>query len=117
VAAGLVKHYGPEELSGRNVLVLSNLKPVDVRGVLSQGMVLVCEKRNKLELLDAGGAAPGTLVEVDVQASVQAGEINVELFKAAPLRIVDSRMMFDDVPCCIEGQPITTHVLKNGPVR
>ncbi len=117
VAAGLVKHYGPEELSGRNVLVLSNLKPVDVRGVLSQGMVLVCEKRNKLELLDAGDAAPGALVEVDAQASAQAGEISVELFKAAPLRIVDSRMMFDDVPCCIEGRPITTRVLKNGPVR
>jgi methionyl-tRNA synthetase len=117
VAAGLVKHYGPQELSGRNVLVLSNLKPVDVRGVLSQGMVLVCEKRNKLELLDAGDAAPGALVEVDAQASAQAGEISVELFKAAPLRIVDSRMMFDDVPCCIEGRPITTHVLKNGPVR
>ena len=63
------------------------------------------------------GPLPAALVEVDAQASAQAGEISVELFKAAPLRIVDSRMMFDDVPCCIEGRPITTHVLKNGPVR
>ena len=44
VAAGLVKHYGQEELAGRNVLVLSNLKPVDVRGVLEL----------RLEVTDAG---------------------------------------------------------------
>jgi methionyl-tRNA synthetase len=117
VAAGLVKHYSPEELTGRSVLMLANLKAVQVRGVLSQGMVLVCEKRNKLELLDAGGAAPGMLVDVESPSAPQESEITIDQFKAAPLRIVDSRMMFDDVPCCIDGRPILTHVLKNGPVR
>jgi len=117
VAAGLVKHYSPEELAGRNVLLLSNLKPVDVRGLSSQGMVLVCEKRNKLELLDADDAAPGTVLEVESQGGAQAGEITIDFFKQAPLRIVDSRMIFDDQACCINGRPITTHVLKNGPVR
>jgi len=116
VAAGLVKYYGADELTGRSVLVLANLKPVDVRGVLSQGMVLVCEKRNKLELLDAGGAAPGTPVEVDARAA-QSGDVTIEQFKAAPLRVVDGRMMFDDLPCTLNGRPITTSMLKNGPVR
>lgn len=116
VAAGLVKHYSADELIGRSVLLLANLKPVDVRGVLSRGMVLVCEKRNKLELLDAGAAVPGTPVEVDGQAGRDA-EISLEVFKAAPLRIVDGRMMFDDLACTLEGRPICTRVLKNGPVR
>jgi len=117
VTAGLVKYYSPEDLTGRSVLMLANLKPVEMRGVLSQGMVLVCEKRNKLELLDAGDAEPGSRVEVESQAAAQDGEISIDLFKAAPLRIVDSQMMFDDLPCCIEGRLILTHVLKNGPVR
>jgi len=115
-AAGLVKHYSADELIGRSVLVLANLKPVDVRGVLSRGMVLVCEKRNKLELLDAGNAVPGTPVEVDGQAGRDA-EISLDVFKAAPLRIVDGRMMFDDQACTLAGRPICTRVLKNGPVR
>jgi methionyl-tRNA synthetase len=117
VTAGLVKYYSPEDLTGRSVLMLANLKPVEMRGVLSQGMVLVCEKRNKLELLDAGDAAPGIRVEVESQAAAQDGEISIDLFKAAPLRIVDSQMMFDDLPCCIDGRQIVTRVLKNGPVR
>ncbi len=116
VAAGLVKYYSAEELIGRSVLVLANLKPVDVRGVLSQGMVLVCEKRNKLELLDAGDAAPGTPVAADAPSALKA-EISIEVFKAAPLRIVDGRMLFDDVPCTLDGKPVCTRVLKNGPVR
>jgi len=117
VAAGLVKHYSAEELSGRTVLLLANLKPGDVRGIISQGMVLVCEKRNKLELLDAGDAAPGAPVEAGGQAAHRPEEITLDAFKAAALRIVEGRMLFDDLPCTIDGRPVTTRVLKNGPVR
>lgn len=114
--AGLVKHYSAEELTGRSVLVLANLKPVEVRGVLSQAMVLVCEKRNKLELLAAGEAGPGERLAVEGRAE-SAGQICIEEFKAAPLRIVDGRLMFDDCACTLNGLPITTSILKNGPVR
>ncbi len=40
VVAGIAEHYQPEELVGRRVLFVSNLKPVKLRGVLSQGMLL-----------------------------------------------------------------------------
>ena len=40
VVAGIAGHYQPDELIGRQVLFVANLKPVKLRGVLSQGMLL-----------------------------------------------------------------------------
>ncbi|NLN16956.1 MAG: methionine--tRNA ligase [Firmicutes bacterium] len=40
IVAGIAQHYKPEELVGKNVALLANLKPTKIRGELSQGMVL-----------------------------------------------------------------------------
>ncbi len=46
VVAGLAGYYKPEELIGRQVLFVANLKPVKLRGVLSQGMLLAATDHN-----------------------------------------------------------------------
>lgn len=40
IVSGIAQYYKPEEMVGKNVIVVCNLKPVKLRGVLSQGMVL-----------------------------------------------------------------------------
>jgi len=40
VVSGIAKHYKPEELLGKKVICVANLKPVKLRGELSQGMIL-----------------------------------------------------------------------------
>lgn len=40
VVSGIAEHYKPEELIGQKVIVVANLKPVKLRGELSQGMIL-----------------------------------------------------------------------------
>ncbi len=116
IVAGLVNHYSPEQLMNRMVIVLANLKPAEIRGVRSLGMVLVCEKRNKMELPDCSPFKPGQVVAVGDQ-EVNPSEITIEEFKAAPLRIENGLLMFDNQPCTINGLPVKTHVLKNGKVR
>jgi methionyl-tRNA synthetase len=115
VVAGLTKHYRAEELRGRSVLVLANLQAAELRGVLSRGMVLVCEKRNKLELLDGAAFVTGQLVEVAGQR-VDHRDITLDEFKRAPLRVADGTLLFDDQPCTVAGVPVTTSVLKHGKV-
>ncbi len=115
VVAGLTKHYRAEELRGRSVLVLANLQAAELRGVLSRGMVLVCEKRNKQELLDGAAFVTGQLVEVAGQR-VDHRDITLDEFKRAPLRVADGRLLFDDQPCTVAGVPVTTSVLKHGKV-
>ncbi|RPF51188.1 methionine--tRNA ligase [Aquisalibacillus elongatus] len=43
VISGIAEHYTPEELVGRKVVLVANLKPAKLRGELSQGMVLAAE--------------------------------------------------------------------------
>ncbi len=43
VVSGIAKHFKPEEIIGKKVLVLANLAPRELRGVESQGMILMAE--------------------------------------------------------------------------
>lgn len=52
IVAGLAMHYTPEQLIGRQVLVVANLKPRKIRGVTSHGMVLAVQKEDGLCLLE-----------------------------------------------------------------
>ncbi|MEK4173077.1 methionine--tRNA ligase [Lysinibacillus sp. FSL M8-0355] len=50
VVSGIAKFYTPDELIGQKVIVVANLKPVKLRGELSQGMILAGEKDGILKL-------------------------------------------------------------------
>jgi len=50
VVSGIAKHYQPEELVGRKVICVVNLKPVKLRGELSRGMILAASVGDKLTL-------------------------------------------------------------------
>lgn len=53
IVSGVAEHYKAEDLLGKQVLVLANLKPRKIRGVESQGMILFAEDRaGKLHLVN-----------------------------------------------------------------
>ena len=43
VASGIAKWYKPEDLIGKQIIVVANLKPAVLCGVESQGMILACD--------------------------------------------------------------------------
>lgn len=51
VISGIAQHYKPEELVGKYVVLVANLKPVKLRGELSQGMILAAAPSDDSELL------------------------------------------------------------------
>ena len=51
VVSGIAKHYTPEQLVGKKVVLVANLKPVKLRGILSQGMILAASDENDLEVI------------------------------------------------------------------
>ena len=61
IVSGIANDYDPRDLVGKNVLVVCNLKPVKLRGVLSEGMILAGEdKTGKLYVIEASlGMKPG----------------------------------------------------------
>ncbi len=50
VVSGIAKFYTPDDLIGQKVIVVANLKPVKLRGEISQGMILAGEKDGILKL-------------------------------------------------------------------
>lgn len=50
VVSGIAKYYKPEQLIGRKVICVTNLKPVKLRGELSQGMILAASSGDQLTL-------------------------------------------------------------------
>ncbi|GJM58808.1 methionine--tRNA ligase [uncultured Dubosiella sp.] len=50
IVSGIAEHYKPEDLVGRQVIVVTNLKPVKLRGVESQGMILCAANENDLSV-------------------------------------------------------------------
>ncbi|HHJ64115.1 MAG TPA: methionine--tRNA ligase subunit beta, partial [Aquifex aeolicus] len=51
LVAGIAQHYSPEELDGKKILVVANLKPRKIFGVESQGMILALSDGKNLSLL------------------------------------------------------------------
>ncbi|MDU1054641.1 methionine--tRNA ligase [Clostridium baratii] len=64
VVSGIAKHYKPEELVGKNVVLVANLKPVKLRGELSQGMILAASNDDDsiLNLVNPGDLPTGSEV-------------------------------------------------------
>ncbi|XP_065077922.1 aminoacyl tRNA synthase complex-interacting multifunctional protein 1 [Ochlerotatus camptorhynchus] len=66
IISGLVKFVPIEEMQNRMVVVLCNLKPAKMRGILSEGMVMCASTPDKVEVLAPPiGSVPGDLVHVE----------------------------------------------------
>ncbi|MFH0953065.1 MAG: methionine--tRNA ligase [Verrucomicrobiota bacterium] len=53
--AGIALHYEPEQIVGKTVVVVANLKPATIRGVESQGMLLAASKGETMRLITLDG--------------------------------------------------------------
>lgn len=58
VVSGIAQYYKPEELVGKRVICVTNLKPVKLRGELSQGMILAGSKDGALALATVPDTLP-----------------------------------------------------------
>jgi len=55
VVAGIAEFFSPEDLVGRQVVVVANLKPRKLRKQLSQGMILAVKTDEGMQLLTSSG--------------------------------------------------------------
>lgn len=56
IVSGIAKYYTPEQMIGKSVVVVTNLKPVKLRGVLSEGMILAAsDESGNLNVITTDG--------------------------------------------------------------
>lgn len=77
VVSGLVNHVPLEQMQNRMVILLCNLKPAKMRGVLSQAMVMCASSPEKVEILaPPSGSVPGDRVTFDAFPGEPDKELN-----------------------------------------
>ena len=62
VASGIAKYYKPEELIGKTVVLVANLKPAVLCGVESNGMILAADDNDDVKVIFLDGVAPGAKI-------------------------------------------------------
>ena len=63
IVAGVAAYYKPEEIVGKLIVMVVNLKPAVIRGIESNGMLLAAKKKNELRLLTVDGdIVPGASI-------------------------------------------------------
>jgi methionyl-tRNA synthetase len=127
IVSGLVPFYKEEELLGKSIVLVNNLKAAKLRGVESRGMLLAASRKavgedgssvkEAVEVLDAGDAAPGTRLSLEGRALPGAvAEIDVDAFFSVPIRAEGG---FAHVGVCrlMAGQrPFSLDRVKDGEV-
>lgn len=58
IVAGIAEHYRPEDLIGRLIVVVVNLKPAKLRGLVSEGMLLAAQSDGRMALLTVDKEMP-----------------------------------------------------------
>ena len=59
IVSGIAEYYKPEELVGKTVVVVANLKPAKLRGVESQGMILAADAPEGVKVVFVDGIPSG----------------------------------------------------------
>ncbi len=106
IVSSIVPYYTIDELLGHNIILVSNLKPANFRGVKSNGMLLAAseagdEEHKTCELIFADDLEVGSVIEFDNQEPVEkiTTYLKPEHFFALPMKTIDGTV-------CVEGQPL-----------
>ena len=102
IVSSIVPYYKKEELMGRNIVLVSNLKPANFRGVKSYGMLLAAseegdETHSTCELIFADELAVGTVLEYEGQGETEkiTTYLKADHFFALPMKTIDGYVTID----------------------
>lgn len=117
IVSGLVPFLKEEELLGKLVVIVKNLKPASLRGVESRGMLLAAESGGKLEVLSPEGK-PGDKVALEGEKpGAQAEEITIDQFAKVKFEVKDYFALAGGKKLLVGGKPVKTRALAEGKVR
>ena len=97
IVSGLRDHYTNEELKGKNIVIVSNLKHANFRGVESQGMLMAAEKNGKVILLEAPNSEPGERVRIEGMKNSEK-EITIEEFSKIKMATKSKKAVYNGKP-------------------
>ena len=123
IVSSIVPYYKKEELMGRNIVLVSNLKPANFRGVKSYGMLLATseegdETHSTCELIFADELPVGTVLEYEGQGETEkiTTYLKADHFFALPMKTIDGYVTIDGKKIGKDGVYPRVHKYVNGNV-
>jgi len=122
IVSGLVPFYKEEELLGKTIILVNNLKPAKLRGIESKGMLLAAsrhgeEGKEAVEVLTAPWAKPGTRVHLETTlGETLFDQIDADTFFSIPLEAKDGFAFAGKEKLIIDGKPIILEKVRDGEI-
>jgi len=116
IVAGLKEYYKPEELVGKKIVVVANLKPAKLRGEESQGMLLAAQKDNVLKVVEPDAELGEQVLPQGLTASTE--QIKIDKFiKINKLSIKDKKLCYAEHVLRAAGKQIDVDMPDGSEVR
>ena len=91
IVAGMKPYYSIDEIKGKSIVVVVNLKPAKIRGIESKGMLLAAGDNNIVSLLNPGEANPGSEVYIEGIPREPVNILEFDSFKEVQMIIDDNQ--------------------------
>lgn len=121
IVSGIAPWYTPEELIGKGIILVANLKPAKLRGVKSQGMLLAANDASDTPDVFFVDGEPGDRILLkgdDPKASpAPAKRLSINHFAEIPFAVKDGLLCVDGEPLTINGNEIQAAKIVEGSVR
>ncbi len=123
IVSSIVPYYKKEELLGHNIVLVSNLKPANFRGVKSYGMLLAASDKNDdshstCEVIFADDFTPGTVLEYEGQPETEkiTTYLKADHFFEMPMKTINGIVTIDGKAIGKDGKKLTVHKYTDGNV-
>jgi len=115
LVAGLRNYLKPDEITGKKIIFIANLKPANLRGVESQGMLLAAEKDGKIKLLEAEKSQPGEKVYV-IEPNPEK-EVTIDDFAKIKFEVKERKVFYKGLTLKTEKEDIFVDIGDGAEVR
>ncbi|NLM00855.1 MAG: methionine--tRNA ligase [Treponema sp.] len=123
ILSGLVPYLTEDELLGKNVIIVDNLKPRKMRGIESHGMLLAADYKDadgndRVEILNCPWAKPGTSVVLEGTNTntIKETEIDADTFFSINIKVVNKVVKIAGNSLIANGKEIIMTQTENGEV-
>ena len=118
IVAGVRQHYAPDELEGKKIIIVANLKPAKLRGELSQGMLLAgVQDENNVGLLTVEKANPGDQVSAEGIKPEPAKELDYKDFAEIKLVVQSEIVSHGNKKLMVGSEKVKAENIESGFVR
>ncbi|MGM5482584.1 MAG: methionine--tRNA ligase [Nanobdellota archaeon] len=116
IVAGLKPFYKPEELTGKKIVIVSNLEKAKLRGEKSEGMLLAADDGENVKVVEPEKSEPGERVYIEAHENSES-KISFKEFIKYSIQVKDSQILLKEKPLKTDKELLSIEMDNGSKVR